>query len=326
MSEPTKLYRYRPLDDSLLERELSALRDSYLYSPPFSAMNDPMEAFYEIGGPYDGVMHALLPSSKQYADEFYKTFISTIERLALISFAGSPTDLPMWAYYASNFAGFCLEFDTNELGVGDLQGEKLVPVTYSHEPLPPFSVIGMSRDLLLDAIISRVSRKRIEWAHEKEWRFLTGSKGPKHYLDDALRRVYLGPRIKPEHAAKICELLDRRPVEVIQAHVKGYELEFSTVKPVTPLAKCERVGSGYFKYNDDLRPEENIRNFLAVPFDLLVKQCNAIASRPNMQEFFYIDISSNDTSKLCIGTVFKLRNGREIYRKLHYDQYLHPCS
>lgn len=49
MKTPTKLYRYRPLDDALLDCELGALRDSYLFAPPFAAMNDPMEAFYEAG-------------------------------------------------------------------------------------------------------------------------------------------------------------------------------------------------------------------------------------------------------------------------------------
>lgn len=55
MKPPAQLYRYRPFDDGLLERELNALRDSYLFSPPFSAMNDPMEAFYDTGCPGDRI-------------------------------------------------------------------------------------------------------------------------------------------------------------------------------------------------------------------------------------------------------------------------------
>lgn len=60
MKTPPKLYRYRPLEDGLLNRELDALSDSFLYAPPFTAMNDPMEAFYQTGGPGDRIINAML--------------------------------------------------------------------------------------------------------------------------------------------------------------------------------------------------------------------------------------------------------------------------
>ena len=63
MNTPNKLDRYRPLDDKLFNRELNALRDSYLYAQSFSSMNDPMEAFYETGGTGDWITAMLTPSA-----------------------------------------------------------------------------------------------------------------------------------------------------------------------------------------------------------------------------------------------------------------------
>ena len=40
---PTRLYRYRDLTNSTLERELRALVDGYVFCPSFAEMNDPME-------------------------------------------------------------------------------------------------------------------------------------------------------------------------------------------------------------------------------------------------------------------------------------------
>lgn len=130
MKTPPKLYRYRPLEDALLNRELGALRDSYLYSPPFAAMNDPMEAFYETGGPSDRIINAMLAPTGKRINGMYEMLSKMINRFALVSFAGTHEDLPMWAYYGSNFAGMCLEFDAAELAIGDFQNEKLRPVTY----------------------------------------------------------------------------------------------------------------------------------------------------------------------------------------------------
>ncbi|MER8396405.1 hypothetical protein NKH10_32245 [Mesorhizobium sp. M1340] len=79
--------------------------------------------------------------------------------------------------------------------------------------LPSLTLADIGAQHLEEAVIARITRKRGEWAHEKEWRFVTGQAGPKHFLDDALRRVCLGPRVKPEHAARVCQVMDRRPVE-----------------------------------------------------------------------------------------------------------------
>jgi len=322
MMTPPKLYRYRPLEEALLDRELGALRDSYLYAPPFAAMNDPMEAFYEIGGPYDQFINAILASNGKRVDSMYELLSQMIERFALVSFSSTHENLPMWAYYGSNFAGMCLEFDSAELAIGDFQGEKLQPVIYARNPLPSLSVQDMAPERLEEAVTARITRKRIEWAHEKEWRFITGEVGPKHYLDDALRRVFLGPRVQPEHAARVCGVLDRRPVEVLQGEIRGFELTFRAIKPATPLEECERVGAGRFDLAELLYAEKELRGFLTVPFDTLHEECRRTALRPNTEELAGVDLSGSDKDSIYFWTTYKLRNGRDIFNKRYFDQNL----
>ena len=322
MKPPPKLYRYRPLEEALLDRELGALRDSYLYAPPFAAMNDPMEAFYETGGPADRIINAMLAPTGKRIDGMYEILCQMIDHFALVSFASTHEDLPMWAYYGSNFAGMCLEFDSAELAIGDFQSEKLRPVTYARNALPPLTIANMEPEHLEEAVIARITRKRSEWAHEKEWRFITGEVGPKHYLDDALRRVFLGPRAKREHVARVCEVLDRRSVEVLQGEIRGFELVFHTIKQATPLEECERVGAGRFDPAEDLYFEKELREFLAVPFDTLQEECRRTALRPNMEQFAGVDLAGSDKGAIYFWTTYKLRNGREIYHKRYFDRHL----
>lgn len=321
MKPPNCLFRYRSIGDDLFERELDALQKSYLFSPSFSSMNDPMEAFYETGGAGDRILEALLPSVKNGLDGMYKTLSDFIDNLALISFSTTHEDLPLWAYYASNFGGMCLEFDTAALSIGDLQNEKLCPVTYSRTALPPINLGDVASNQIESTTIARITRKRSEWAHEKEWRFITGKVGPKYYLDDALERVFLGPRINPIHARRICEVLDQRPVEVLQGTIRGFELTFHTVKPPTSLAHCERVGKGKFERTVSLYAEEELKKFLSVPFEALLELCRCTALRPNMEQLHGVDIAINK-ELIYLWTNFKLRSGREVWQKRYFDRHL----
>ena len=320
MKTPPKLYRYRPLEDALLNRELSALRDSYLYAPPFAAMNDPMEAFYETGGPGDRIISAMLAPAGKRIDGMYEMLSEMIDRFALVSFAGTYEDLPMWAYYGSNFGGMCLEFDPVELTIGDFQNEKLLPVTYARTALPPLRITDMASERLEEAVIARITRKRSEWAHEKEWRFITGEVGPKHYLDDALRRVFLGPRVKPEHAAHVCEVLDRRPVEVLQGEIRGFELEFRSIKPARSPEESERIGAGRFEPKDIIYKQDELEAFVAGPLDALLDECRRTARRPNLEEIADFDVSGHPKGALFIWAIYRLRSGREVYHKRYFDR------
>jgi hypothetical protein len=320
MKTPPKLYRYRPLDDALLEREVSALRDSYLYAPPFGAMNDPMEAFYETGGPGDRIVNAMLAPTGKRIEGMYGILAEMIDRFALVSFAGTHEDLPMWAYYGSNFAGMCLEFDAAELAIGDFQNEQLRQVTYARSTLPPLTVAGLAPERLEEAVIARITRKRSEWAHEKEWRFITGEVGPKYYLDDALRRVFLGPRVKTEHAARVCEVLDRRPVEVLQGEIRGFELGFRSIKPARPPQECERVGEGRFEPEDIIYKQDELEAFLAGSLEILLDECCRTAHRPNLDEIVDFDISGIRTGALFIWAKYRLRSGRDVYNRRHFDR------
>lgn len=326
MKTPATLYRFRPLEEALLERELAALRDSYLYAPPFAAMNDPMEAFYETGSPKDQVIDALIMPVGKSVASLYKMLADEMDHFALVSFAGTYEDLPMWAYYGSNFAGMCLEFDSATLTIGDFDGEKLLPVTYARRPLPPITLADLTLERMEEAVVSRISRKRSEWAHEKEWRFLTGEIGPRHYLDNALRRVFLGPRVDPEHARRVCEVLDHRPVEVLQGEVHGFELGFRSIKPARSYDECERVGSGTIAIGVFPAHRAELEGFLSVPFERLEDHWRDLVRHPNLERIDDFDVSGTHRNALFVSEIYKLRNGREVYRKSYFDRQMRPLA
>jgi Protein of unknown function (DUF2971) len=305
-----------------LERELHALRDSYLFAPKFKEMNDPMEAFYETGGQVDEIIHSILPSLKEPTKEIYMQMGEVIDKFALVSFATTSEHLAMWAYYASNFEGMCLEFDSNQLVVGDFQQEELRPVIYARRALPPLTIADLSEGRARESIIQRLTRKRSEWSHESEWRYVTGARGPKHYLDNALTRVFLGPSISSENERRVLELLENRPVEVVKGEINAFDLTFQLVKSALPFEKCERIGAGSFRLDDLDHLKSDLLNFLAVPFEALGELCRQITTNPNMENFASVDISSSEPKAIYIWTTYKMRDGKIRYRKQYFDKRL----
>lgn len=176
---PERLYRYRPCSDEPLEREPDALVQSYLYAPSFASMNDPMEAFFEVGGDRDQRFTRLAPGADKTLANLYGQVTGIVEKAGLTAFSATHEDLPRWAYCASNFAGFCLEFDTAALPLGDLHGEELHAVPYAERALPAASIAAIFKHARDPGSVvnARLSRKRMEWAHEREWRYITGASG-----------------------------------------------------------------------------------------------------------------------------------------------------
>lgn len=321
---PERLFRYRSCDGDLLARELETLKGSYLYAPSFEDMNDPMEAFLEVGGYGDDFFLGLSPGSAPKLKDLYAQMTSIFEEAALISFSSTATDLPLWAYYAGNFRGLCLEFDPVELRYGSLRGEQLHPVTYAKDALPPVSLMTLFADEgdLASVLTSRLTRKRVEWAHEKEWRYIAADVGKKYLLDTALQRVYLGPLMPDQKKSLVCQLMANRPVEIMQGLIKGFDLSFEPIQAAAAWTDCARVGAGKFNPKDDLLNEERLRAFLKVPFEDLVNECRRLAQHPNMESFTGIDVSTFEPDTLFIALVYRLRNGSEMNRKLRYDNQL----
>ena len=108
MTPPNHLYRYRPLDDAFVDRELSALKDAFLWSPHFAEMNDPMEAFYELGGIADPIIDRLLASTGKSTSDMYEMARQVIDNFCLVSFSSDHMNLPNISYVSAAKAISCI--------------------------------------------------------------------------------------------------------------------------------------------------------------------------------------------------------------------------
>ena len=128
---PDVLYKYCWLDDDQKKNEmrLSTLERGEIYLSTLDQFNDPFEgkAF---------VFEEDESAPKVFQKETLEDFIKQINSHARVCCFANPDEkhqnMPMWAYYANNHRGFCVEYK-----MVDSQKKFLYPVSYD-----PSRVIG----------------------------------------------------------------------------------------------------------------------------------------------------------------------------------------
>lgn len=239
-----KLFRYSPAN----YYNIRGLETQSLYLSTIGAMNDIFEGLAcEID---DKVLNIL----DSYSDIAY-----------LKSFSEENDNLLMWAHYAENYSGLCVEYDFSKLPDDILY--HLFPVYYSKTRFTKQNLDYIISDLhllkreqeeasyydekyWLKDIMYLFLVKPVCWSYEKEWRLvgtfqqvMSDAKemedeenadfykiSQKISVKDCITAVYLGARMKSdikEHIAEICkEKLSGVKVYSAKLSKDKYELEF----------------------------------------------------------------------------------------------------
>ncbi len=111
----------------------------------------------------------------------YQEFIQSLPQLPTTCFSRSPVVTPMWAHYASNHAGFVLEFDVDRLKQV-FPGASIRDISYKDAPdgsiegalqmasqtKKPRHVVWLRQTVLMEAYFS----KQTSWSYEQECRLI----------------------------------------------------------------------------------------------------------------------------------------------------------
>ena len=159
---------------SLLKKSSgSLLKDLQVRLPQFNDLNQ--EEFFE----------SMLPTlkSNEWMSVFYNMLFGDMLGWNVCCFTTDPLNEIMWAHYADNNKGVCLQFNlsyTPELH------EKLHLITYDDN----FSEIN-SMDELPKALLT----KRTAWSKENECRILSNVRGTKAFNKQSLTAIYFGSKV-----------------------------------------------------------------------------------------------------------------------------------
>lgn len=139
-------------------------------------------------------------------------------------FCSEPNSALMWAHYADNHAGFCVEYEVSP-EPGDLN---LFSVNYSSQ-LP---IISASELIFspVETFTRIVTTKKIEWAYENEWRIIhLNSLDPNKEENGKLIDLPAGMKVTRIIAG--CKLPDTSCYDMVLNMANQIGIDFNTYKP-----------------------------------------------------------------------------------------------
>lgn len=215
-AKPSNLYRYRPLGPKL-DQEVSALLGGYIFCPLFSEMNDPMEGSHRVSQRLSG---ASTDSKRQEAVDI------ALATTGIASLSEVSDHEPMWAHYAGQFGGMCVQYNVNALLRGLDETVAITRMIYS-EQVP---ILAMDRSTPIERARHCLSSKTVRWASEREWRIFRDGRGEASYgRESAVKKIFLGSRTTVAEKCRLTEVGVQLQIPVMMMKVDAYAMEFATL-------------------------------------------------------------------------------------------------
>lgn len=220
-ARPRELYRFRSLgvnDPKKFKQELDALVSGYVFCPSYSAMNDPMEGSHRES--------ALLKESK-FHERRRNQVETALATFGIASFSEVRDHELMWAHYAGNYSGMCVEYDVRRLLKNLPDDHEMVRMTYN-EKAP---ILYRDQETAENKAKLILSCKSWRWSGEREWRLIRPTIGKAEYGGGrAAVAVFLGSRISDEHEEAIRDALEPQKIPVSKMKLDTYNLAFEAPK------------------------------------------------------------------------------------------------
>lgn len=111
--------------------------------------------------------------------------------------------LLMWAHYANNHKGFCVEYELLE--INKQLNFTPIPIIYSNKKAIVQSLFPQSlEESVIKLVVNSLSTKSTEWSYEKEWRIIRDNNACGDKWDEENHGALL-PMIKPTAIILGCE-------------------------------------------------------------------------------------------------------------------------
>ena len=160
---PEYLYKYKGIQTKEdMDRAVDIIKNNRIYIPTRTQLNDPLECKYMPKMTF-AVAGSWVTSSSHRVHGIVE---SVMDKYRILSLSADGENLQMWAHYANNYSGICIEFKN--------QGElaQVQPVKYMYEP-PRFKDLFEPDASEVDKWVREsYFIKSGGWSYESEYRIL----------------------------------------------------------------------------------------------------------------------------------------------------------
>lgn len=216
---PPYVFRFRKNGKYAIDE----LLNNYIFFPNRDALNDPFDSMPEaiklsddpmeinqlqqriLDSADNSILRNYIKTKMSIKDlyEFaYNKIPEFVNSFGIACFSMYFQNLPLWAGYANNHKGACIQYDTSK----DREFfDRLKPINYVEE-LKEREFLPFTNE---QGIIEAFFEKSIVWDYEKELRLLKESKGRIFHKKEAVRSVILGYHASSNFTRNIIRAIKR---------------------------------------------------------------------------------------------------------------------
>ena len=239
---PDRLYKYCSLTNNkeLNEQKLNTLVNDRIYMSNVIDLNDPFDnkAYF-----FDTDILNELKYWNSDINTIFKDLSSALKVCSLTK--NGVSSMPMWAHYANNHKGYCIEYDMND----NRELKSLTfPVQYTSERL---NITSFIKQYMLE--IDQMIKKRIDeqlilkrvnffaknlthiisylcnvkhdsWSYEGEYRCTTGAQ--EIYSDYVMAKpkvIYIGMKCTDEYKTKLINIANKKAISIYQMGFNDFD-------------------------------------------------------------------------------------------------------
>lgn len=333
-----KGYKYRSgigiLDKdgkSIFERDVNTIVNNQIYLPTKDELNDPTEGFYD-----DASFIKLLETLKGYSSEVKKQYYKLLDKfknIGVYSLSKNNDNELLWAYYASGYTGFAIEYDIDilkeslnhnayfqfvfDFDVDYVERIPQVDISLLHDKNP---------NLMLKTFLGS---KSLSWEHEDEYRLIFDGNGLFDIDYRAITGIYFGYRMHEDEEDFIMDKLKGRRLNYYKMELIEHSYKFKPKRIEDKYMDTPQYIANSLDYDIDklLMPIELLGEEAYSYKGKLIQALEIVRHEPLIKEIYIATIKMNNGKPLFIIWAytksgiptskefnFKLNEKGEVYR------------
>lgn len=225
-----KVYKYRSIEEKAFERDFKTLSENCFFAPNYAHLNDPFDIYFnEQITPLIKVLEAIFSDHNisNFENELKKT-LNFKERVGIYCLSKDFLNEQLWAYYASSYFGYCVEYDLDKLIDKSQNSDFECQLEIDYEDDIPLIDIGDIKNT--ESFIRKIyAIKKSTWKHEDEIRLIFNNHGLKKFHFSAITGIYFGYRTDEKIKECFYNLFSNNDVKFYEVFPSNFKLDYKLI-------------------------------------------------------------------------------------------------
>ncbi|WP_080777338.1 DUF2971 domain-containing protein [Chryseobacterium phocaeense] len=236
-----KVYKYRSIEEDVFKRDFETIKNNSFYSSNYNMLNDPFDIYFneEISQVIE-LLKTLFPYKElNNFEKQFKEVLNFKEKIGVYCLSTDFLNEQLWAYYASSYSGYCVEYDLEKLidRGQNFDFQYKFKIDYK-DNIPTLDINDLIN--LKDEFIKKMfATKKSTWQHEEEIRLIFDNFGMKKFHPSAITGIYFGIKTPEIIKESFYELFKKMDVRFYEVFPSNFKLDFKLINETKRKLKYE---------------------------------------------------------------------------------------